>query len=347
MTAFERLAHQIDVAHALEAVVGAAAGQVHEVRHQLAPDFLWIHEVRHAKALGQCLALGIDVHADDHVGARHARTLDHIEPDASEPEHHDVRPGLDLRRVDYGADARRHAAADVADLVERRILADLRDRNLGQHRVVGKRRTPHVVVDLLPADREAARAVGHHALALGRADRRTKIGLVRRAALALPALGRVERNHVIAFGERTDPGSDVYDHAGAFMAEDHREEPLRIRARARELIRMAHAASPDLDQHLALLRACEIDTEDFQRLTGGVRHRGTCLHRLLPTSGEGAYCRAGLASAGAQQPLRIGDLPGTRDQVLGIATQVAEPGDEIFVRHRPREQKPLDVEVAE
>ena len=62
-----------------------------------------------------------------------------------------LAPGLDLRRVDHGADAGRHAAADVADLVERRVLADLRERDLRQHRVVRERRAAHVVVDRLAA----------------------------------------------------------------------------------------------------------------------------------------------------------------------------------------------------
>jgi FKBP-type peptidyl-prolyl cis-trans isomerase 2 len=37
-----------------------------------------------------------------------------------------LAPGFDLRGVDHRADAGGHAAADVADLVEGRVLADLR-----------------------------------------------------------------------------------------------------------------------------------------------------------------------------------------------------------------------------
>ena len=57
---------------------------------------------------------------------------------------------LDLGGVDHGADARRHAAADVADLVERRGRVDLGDGDLGQHGVIGEGRAAHVVVELLP-----------------------------------------------------------------------------------------------------------------------------------------------------------------------------------------------------
>ena len=56
VAALERLAHQVDVADALEAVVGAAVGQRDEVRDEVALDLLRVHEVRHAELLGERLA---------------------------------------------------------------------------------------------------------------------------------------------------------------------------------------------------------------------------------------------------------------------------------------------------
>src|SRR6188474_1313559 len=44
---------------------------------------------------------------------------------------------------------RRHPAADIAALVERRVLADLRHRDFRQHGEVRKRRAAHVVEDRL------------------------------------------------------------------------------------------------------------------------------------------------------------------------------------------------------
>src|SRR6185503_3376329 len=157
------------------------------------------------------------------------------------------------------ADARRHAATDVADLFEGRVLADLRQRDLGQHRVVREGRAAHVVVEHLLADREAAGTVRHHSLALRRADRRAEIGLARQARLALPAFRCVERDDVIALLERRDAWADVDHYAGAFVSEDHREQPLRISARAGEFIRMADAGCAYLDEDLAGLRPIEID----------------------------------------------------------------------------------------
>ena len=107
---------------------------------------------------------GIEVDADDHVGARHAGALDDVEPDAAQSEYDDVRARLDLGRVDHRADAGGDAATDVADLVERRVLADLRHRNLRQDREVGERGASHVVMHGIAAQRKPAGAVGHHPL---------------------------------------------------------------------------------------------------------------------------------------------------------------------------------------
>ena len=53
MTALERLAHEIDVAHTLEAVVRAAVGEGHQVLYQVAPHLLGIDEMRHTELLGE------------------------------------------------------------------------------------------------------------------------------------------------------------------------------------------------------------------------------------------------------------------------------------------------------
>src|SRR6185295_9546444 len=105
MTALQRLAHQVDVPDALEAVVGTAVSHADEMLHQVAAHFLRVHEVRHSELLRQRLASRIDVHADDLVGADQARTLDHIQPDAPEAKHDYVRAGFHLGGVHHGADS--------------------------------------------------------------------------------------------------------------------------------------------------------------------------------------------------------------------------------------------------
>ena len=111
------------------------------------------------------LLLVVDVDGHDHVGAGEPQPLDHVEPDAAKPEHDRLRAGLDLGGVEHRAYAGRHAAADIADLVERRVLADLGDRDFRQHGEIRKRGGAHVVVELFATEREPRGPIRHHALA--------------------------------------------------------------------------------------------------------------------------------------------------------------------------------------
>ncbi len=119
---------------------------------------------------------------------------------------------------------------------------------------MGERRAAHVVVDLLAADREATGTVGHQALPLRGANRRAQVGLARQARFAGSAFGGVQQNDVIARHYAGHASADLLHDARAFVAENHREQPLRIRARARELIGVTDARGLQLDQHLARLR---------------------------------------------------------------------------------------------
>ena len=208
-----------------------------------------------------------------------------------------VGAGLDLGGVDDGADAGGHAAADVAHLVERRVVADLRQRDLRQHGEIRERRAAHVVMERLAAERKAAGAIGHQALALRRADRRAEVGLARQARLALPALGRVERNHVIALLERRHAGADVDHDARALVAEDRRKEALRIRAGARVFVGVADAGRLDLDQHLARLGGSEIDRLDGEGCPCLVRNRRPDFHVCLLFSAAARRCRCAMPSS--------------------------------------------------
>src|SRR5690606_14782327 len=116
-----------------------------------------------------------------------------------------------------------------------RVFADLRHRDLGQHGEIGERRAAHVVVEGLPAEGEARSAIRHQPLALRRTNGGAEVGLARKARLALPAFGRVERDDVIAFFYRAHAFAYLHDDARALVAEDRREEALRIGARKGEL----------------------------------------------------------------------------------------------------------------
>ena len=143
-------------------VVGAAVGQLDDLGDDRPRGHaLGVEEVGHAELAAPFLAAGIDVDADDPVRADQLRALDDVEADAAEAEHDDIGARLDLGGVDHRADAGGDAAADVAAGLERRVLADLRDRDLGQHGEVREGRAAHVVEDGLALVAEAAGAVGH------------------------------------------------------------------------------------------------------------------------------------------------------------------------------------------
>ncbi len=223
--------------------------------------------------------------ADDLVGAHQLEPLDDVEADTTEAEDHRVGARLHLGGVDDRADARRHAAADVADLLEGRVLADLGHGDLGEHRVVGERARAHVVEHRLAADLEAAGAVGHQPLALRRPDGLAEVGLPGRAVAALATLGRVQRDDVVALFERTDARPHVDDHAGPLVAEDGGEEPLRVSAAERERVGVADPRRLDLDHHLALLGALDLDLLDAEGLSCGGSDGGAGLHRCSPGVG--------------------------------------------------------------
>ena len=212
---------------------------------------LAVEEVGHAELAAPFLAVGIDVDADDPVRADQLRALDDVEADPAEPEHDDVGAQLDLGGVDHRADAGRHAAADVAAGLERRVLADLRDRDLGQHGEVREGRAAHVMEDRLALVAEAAGAVGHHALALGRADRGAEVGLAAEARFTLAAFGRVERDDVVAGLHAGHAGADLAHHRPRPLAEDRREDALAVEAVERVGVGVADAGRHDLDQHFA------------------------------------------------------------------------------------------------
>src|SRR5579864_1622934 len=112
------------------------------MRHEITADVHRVHEVRHAELARERLPPGVHVDADDHVRADHARTLHDVETDPAQSEHDDIGARLDPGRIDHRTDAGRDAAADVADLLEWRVFANLRHGNFGEHGEVGEGRAP-------------------------------------------------------------------------------------------------------------------------------------------------------------------------------------------------------------
>ena len=236
----------------------------------------------HAEAFAPRLLAIVQVNADDHVGAGQPQALDDVEADATKSEHDRCRTSLDLGGVENGADAGGDAAADVADLVERRVRIDLRHGDFRQHGEVRERRATHVMKNPVLADREARGAVGHHALPLRGADRGAEVGLARQAGWALAAFGRVKGNDVIALAQARHPGPDIDHDASPLMAENGGKQALRIGAREGEIVGVADARRLDFDQDLAVAGAFEIDLRHFHWLSSSDGDGGPGLHRCPP-----------------------------------------------------------------
>src|SRR5260221_7244534 len=300
LAAFERGAHHLDVPGRIESVVGAAVGDLeYLVDDRLAVLAAAVDEVGHSELAAPIFTGGVDVDADDDDSADQPRALDDVETNSAEPEHDHARAWLDLRGLDHRADPGGDAAADVAGRLERRVLADLRHRDFGQHGEVRKSRAAHVMVDRLALVREAAGTVGHHALALGRADRGAEVGLAAEARLTLAAFGRVQRDDVVARLDAGDARPDLAHDARTLMAEDRREQPFAVEPVERVGIGMADAGRHDLDQDFAGLGPIEIDLDHLERLLGREGDGRAGLHEqafpnrvspLLATAGPLSQC---------------------------------------------------------
>ena len=87
---------------------------------------------------------------------------------------------------------------------------------------------------------------------------------------------------MVADRDAGDAGADLADDAGALVAEDAREQPVRIEPVEGVGVGMADAGRHDLDEHLAGARAVEVDLDHLERLLGGEGDGGAGLHESVP-----------------------------------------------------------------
>jgi hypothetical protein len=162
-----------------------------------------------------------------------------------------ARADLDLGGVDHRADAGGHAAADVADLVEGRVLRILAARSRAGP--CGSRRSSS------PCNAGSGR---HRASRSARCRRASGPGPGSRGSpgrgwswdagsIRIPGIRRVERDDVIAGLQRGHALAHLEHDARALMAEDRGEQALGVGARQGEFVGVADAGGLDLDQNLA------------------------------------------------------------------------------------------------
>src|SRR5262245_48659576 len=104
-------------------------------------------------------------------------------------------PGY-LRRVDDGADAGHHRAADERGAVEGHGGVDRGCRGLGDHRDRRVRRHVAVLIDRPAAERHPRGSLRQHALT--RPALLAEVGAANHAVVAAPARGRPRQDHVVA-----------------------------------------------------------------------------------------------------------------------------------------------------
>ena len=275
MRAFERRTHDIDVADALEGVVDAAVGHVDDGFLDRHGQLARVDEVGGAELAGQVELVFIDVDGDDARRLGHHRALDGGQTDGTEAEDGDGRARLDLGGVHHRADTGGDATAQQADLVQRRFLGHLGQRDFRHHGVFGEGRGAHVVVQHLAIEGEARGAVRHQAATLGGTHGAAQVGLAGEAELALAAFRGIERNDVVARHQASHALAHFLDDTGAFVAQYGREQAFRVCAGQGERIGVTDGGIDDAYQHLTGLRPFDIDLDQFQRLAGFQRNRST------------------------------------------------------------------------
>jgi hypothetical protein len=98
---------------------------------------------------------------------------------------------------------------------------------------------------------------------------------------ALAALGREERDHVVAGSDERDALPHALDDAGSLVTEDAGRVAGRVGAGGRVEIRVADAARGQAHKHLARLRLREVDRLHDERLTELLEDGGADLHATI------------------------------------------------------------------
>ena len=128
---------------------------------------------------------------------------------------------------------------------------------------------------------------------------------------ALTALRREQRDDVVAGSDERHARPDPLDDSSPLVPEHARRVPRRVRTRRRVQIGVADAASGEPDEHLAVLRLCEVDLLDDERLA-----------ELLEDCGADLHARS-LAPAGRR---RVSEIPSARQTCGSCAVRGLRAG---------------------
>src|SRR5688572_30615342 len=206
-------------ANRLDGIVGPAptADLLDPSQRVLAPR---VDQVGGAE-LARPLQLLIEDVDRDHPGRADQRGgLDGVEADPAAADDDHVRAGHDLGAVDDRASAGGDPTANQADDVERGVLADRNDADVGYHGVGGVGAKLEVLADLLIAAAKAGGAIVEQVTWL--VAQVAEVRPTDDAVGAATARRDVGGQDVIANLDLGYAWPDRFDHAGTFVAEDDR-----------------------------------------------------------------------------------------------------------------------------
>ena len=132
--------------------------------------------------------------------------------------------------------------------------------------------------DGLAVAEEAGRAVGKEALVLLVTDRQTEVRPRAAAVDALAALGREERDDVVAGLDQGDVFAHGLDDSGTLVTEHRRRVARGVGAGSRIEIGVTDATGNEPDEHFARLGLGEVEFLDGERPAELLEDSGADLH---------------------------------------------------------------------
>ncbi|MNS79061.1 hypothetical protein D3C72_1127000 [compost metagenome] len=245
----------------VEAVVHAAAGQVHQVIVRL--HLLRIDGMGGPQLLGQRQLFVAEVDGDDAAGAGRRRGQQGAQAHAAQPDDGGRVARLDAGAVDDGARAGQHGAAEQRGLAVAEFDIDLDAGTPRDHRVLREARHAGVVIDVFVADVQAALAAQQRALGVGRGPGFAQGGPAFHAGIAAAAARHEHHGDVVAGLQVRHAGAGFHDLARRFVAQHdgHAARPVAVDDRQ---VGMAKARRLDPDQHFAKTGRVQFDVRDGQ-----------------------------------------------------------------------------------
>src|SRR4029453_18145888 len=131
-------------------------------------------------------------------------------------------------------------------------------------------------------------------------QRRAEVRSAGEAEAAAPALGDVERDHVIAGGEPRDPRAHLLDDPAALVAEHRGEEAGWVAAAHRVRVGVTDAGRDQPHETLARARPVQVDRVDLERAAGLDADRGADLHDPTVANASGPDHERGIPAGRAR-----------------------------------------------